>query len=112
MSKLKYTDQRMTEGLAKFKEVTNGIYGWRVTPPEHHLPKAVKERIDYFWEMGEDGMTFMGAMDCIFSDKKPKDYDWGATKDWLPKSEEFESWYNQFPRMAQMEVAVYMIYGN
>ena len=33
-------------------------------------------------------MTFMGAMECIFADEKPTDYDLGATKGWLPKSKE------------------------
>ena len=99
------------------KKVVNSVYGWttkddKVVPPTHCFPKEVKERIDYFWEMSEDGMTFMGAMECIFADEKPVDYDWGASKKWLPKSEAFDNWVNKSPGMVQLEVAVYMIYGN
>ena len=99
------------------KTVVDGVYRWtvkdgKVVPPVHIFPKEVKERIDYFWEMAEDGMTFMGAMECIFADEKPADYDWGASKDWLPKSKAFSDWANQLPGMSQLEVAVYMIYGN
>ena len=99
------------------KTVVDGVYKWtvkddKVEPPVHKFPKEVKERIDYFWDMAEDGMTFMGAMECIFADEKPVDYDWGASKDWLPKSEAFSDWVNQLPGMSQMEIAIYMIYGN
>ncbi|MDS9269537.1 hypothetical protein RLM43_00555, partial [Streptococcus pneumoniae] len=80
-------------------------------PPKQDLPQAVKDRADYFWEMAEDGMTFMGAMECIFADEKPTDYDLGATKGWLPKSKEFDDWIGYAPSMAQVVIAVYLIYG-
>lgn len=100
-----------------FKKMIDGIYGWsinngKVVPPVHRFPKEVKERIDYFGGMAEDGLTFMGAMECIFAEEKPSSYDLGATKDWLPRSEAFNNWANKFPGSAQLEVAVYMIYGN
>ncbi|VKV51420.1 gp24 [Streptococcus pneumoniae] len=77
------------------------------------LPQVVKDRADYFWEMAEDGMTFMGAMECIFADEKPTDYDLGATKGWLPKSKEFDDWVGYSPSMARVIIAVYLIYrGN
>jgi len=64
-----------------------------------------------FLEMAEDGMTFMGAMECIFADEKPTDYDLGATKGWLPKSKEFDDWIGYSPGMSQLVIAVYLIYG-
>ena len=99
------------------KQKFDGVYGWKikdgkVVQPQHSLPEAVKKRADYFWEMTEDGMSFLGVLECIFADEKPKDYDWGATKDWLPKSKEFDEWVNFAIGMAQMEIAVYLIYGN
>ncbi|VNG30441.1 gp24 [Streptococcus pneumoniae] len=55
----------------------------------------------------------MGAMECIFADEKPTDYDLGATKDWLPKSKEFDDWVGYSPGMSQVVIAVYLIYrGN
>lgn len=98
------------------KEKWDGIYAWnvkdgKVEPPKHTFPKAVKDRADYFAEMFEDGITLVGCLDCIFSNEKPDDYDWGATKDWLPMSQEFSDWIGFASGLAQMEVAVYLIYG-
>ncbi len=99
------------------KEKWDGIYGWnvrgyKVEPPKHTFPKAVKDRADYFVEMFGAGMTFIGCLDCIFSDEEPEDYSWGAFKDWLPKSKEFKEWEDQGPRLSQNEMAVYLLYGN
>lgn len=71
--------------MEELKQKVNEVYNWTVEdgkpqPPKQNLPQAVKDRADYFWEMAEDGMTFMGAMECIFADEKPTDYDLGATK--------------------------------
>ncbi|HET1550912.1 TPA: hypothetical protein VQP82_001475, partial [Streptococcus pneumoniae] len=71
--------------MEELKQKVNEVYNWTVEdgkpqPPKQNLPQAVKDRADYFWEMAEDGMTFMGAMECIFADEKPTDYDLGSTK--------------------------------
>lgn len=99
------------------KEKWDGIYAWnvkdgKVEPPKHTFPKAVKDRADYFAEMLRDGMTFLGCLDCIFSNKKPVDYDWGASKDWLPKSKEFKEWESQGSGLAQCEIAIYLLFDN
>ncbi|MDV8387441.1 hypothetical protein L3A09_08975 [Streptococcus pneumoniae] len=40
-------------------------------------------------------------------------YDMSITKDWLPKSKEFDDWVGYSPSMAQVVIAVYLIYrGN
>jgi hypothetical protein len=101
----------------KLCEMLDAIYGWSVEngeikAPESNLPKAVAERVDYFLEMIDDGLTFLGLLDFIFSDKKPTDYDFGASKDWLPKSKEFDEWVGIFPSLAQMAIATYIIFGN
>lgn len=105
----------MTIDILKEKMV--GIYGWsikdgKVEQPKHTFSKAVKDRADYFAEMLEDGMTFLGCLDCIFSNEKPDDYDWGASKNWLPKSEEFKKWESQGPSLAQCEIAIYLLFDN
>ncbi|CJH68873.1 hypothetical protein [Streptococcus pneumoniae] len=102
--------------MEELKQKVNEVYNWTVEdgrpkPPKQDLPQVVKDRVDYFWEMAEDGMTFMGAMECIFADEKPTDYDLGATKGWLPKSKEFDDWIGYSPSMAQVVIAVYLIYG-
>lgn len=99
------------------KEKLDGIYAWnvkdgKVEPPKHTFPKAVKDRADYFAEMFEDGITFVGCLDCIFSNEKPDDYDWGASKKWLPKSEEFQKWEALGRSLAQSEIAIYLLFDN
>lgn len=102
--------------MEDFKKMVDGVYGWYVedgkpTPPKQDLPQFVKDRADYFWEMAEDGLTLLGAMECIFSNEKPKEYDWFADKTWLPKTKEFDDWADQSLSMAQLVIAVYLIYG-
>lgn len=99
------------------KEKMDGIYGWsvkdgKVEPPKHIFPKAVKDRADYFAEMLQDVMTFLGCLDCIFSNEEPEDYSWGASKEWLPKSEEFKEWEALRRSLAQGEMAIYLLFGN
>ncbi|HFH7908520.1 TPA: hypothetical protein ACGM8P_001182 [Streptococcus agalactiae] len=100
-----------------FEDKIKGVYGWtikdgKVNPPKHNLPKSVKERADYFWEMTEHGLTFLGALDYIFMDEKPKGYDTFATKEWLEKTKELNEWFHNSPNMAQAEIAIYLLYGN
>lgn len=57
--------------MEDFKKMFDGVYGWTVEagnpiPPKQDLPQFVRDRADYFWEMAEDGLTFLGAMECIF----------------------------------------------
>lgn len=101
----------------KLYEMIDAIYDWsvengEVKAPKPDLPKAVTERVDYFLEMIDDGLTFIGLLDFIFSDKKPTDYDFGATKDWIPKSKEFDEWVGTFSNLAQMAIATYIIFGD
>lgn len=100
------------------KQKLNGIRGWKykdeeIHPPKHRFPKAVKERADYFAEMMDDGLTFLGCLDCIFSDEKPKNYDWGATKPWIAKSPEFEEWETGIGNemtFSHQEMAIYLMF--
>lgn len=104
--------------IDNIKQKMNGIYGWsakdgRIDPPTHRFPKFVKDRADYFAEMMEDGLTFLGCLECIFSDEKPKYYDFGATKDWLPKSKAFEEWENGIGTemtFSHQEMAIYLLF--
>ncbi|HEM3180829.1 hypothetical protein [Streptococcus suis] len=105
----------MTDDL---KQKMDGIYGWsvdgdKIQPPTHRFPKAVKDRADYFSEMMEDGLTFLGCLEFIFSDEKPKHYDFGATKDWLPKSKEFEEWEHGIGTtmtFSHQEMVIYLLF--
>lgn len=102
--------------MEDFKKMFDGVYGWTVEagnpiPPKKYLPQFVRDRADYFWEMAEDGLTFLGAMECIFAYEKPEYYDWFSKKSWFPRSKEFDDWADQSLSMAQLVVAVYLIYG-
>ncbi|MCU0082463.1 hypothetical protein [Streptococcus danieliae] len=106
------------EELTKiFEPKFNGIYGWttnghEAVPPIHDFPIEVKERVDYFADLTDDGLTFLGILDCIFSEEKTEGYDFGASKPWLPMTEGFKEWVNCLHSLAQMEVAVYLLYGH
>lgn len=98
-----------------FANKVKGTFGWSVEdgnpiPPVHTFPKTVKERVDYFIDMMEDGLTFLGCLTFVFSDEKPEDYDFGATKDWLPKSEEFKEWEQLGWNLSQSEIAMYILF--
>lgn len=100
-----------------FENMVQGIYGWKVkdgkvAPPKHILPEEVKYRADYFSELLEDGWTIMGVMECIFADEKPQNYNLGATKDWLPKTKEFDDWVGHSLGLAQCEMFVYLLFGD
>lgn len=102
--------------MEDFKKMVDGVYGWYVEdgepkPPKQNLPQVVKDRADYFWEMAEGGLTFLGVMECIFAYEKPEYYDWFSKKSWFPRSKEFDDWADQSLSMAQLVVAVYLIYG-
>lgn len=96
-----------------FDNMFKGIYGWSVSgdeviAPVHKFPREVKERADYFSEMMDDGMTFLGCLDCIFSDEKPKYYNWAATKPWIDKSPEFKEWEDEIG--TDREMAIYLLF--
>lgn len=104
------------EGFEDFQNMFNGIYCWttnghEAVPPIHALPIEVKERADYFADLADDGLTFLGVLDCIFSEEKPEGYDLGASKPWLPMTEGFKEWVGVLLSLAQMEMAVYLLYG-
>ncbi|MDV9114977.1 hypothetical protein [Lactiplantibacillus plantarum] len=55
-----------------FAKLTKSIYGWSVkdgkcVPPKIIFPKPVVERIEYFAEEMENGLTFQGALEYIFA---------------------------------------------
>lgn len=104
------------EGFEDFQNMLNGIYGWttdghEAVPPIHDFPPEVKERADYFADLADDGVTFLGILECIFSDEKPEGYDLGASKPWLPMTEGFKEWVGVLHSLAQMEMVVYLLYG-
>lgn len=94
-----------------------GIYGWTVedgkaVPPVHRFPKAVKDRLDYFAEMMEDGLSLRGCLEFVFSETEPHDYSFGATKDWLPQDDIFKKWVGTTEIVAWTEAVIYLLYGN
>lgn len=103
----------------EFIEISEKTKQWSIdrnlntaNPLKHNLPKSVKERADYFWDMSEDGLTFLGALDYIFMDEKPSDYDTFAPKEWIEKTKEFNEWFHNSPSMAQAEIAIYLLFCN
>jgi len=106
-----------------FSSIENSIknvYGWKVDNEspvlEINLPKFVIERINYFGEEQENGLIFMGYMNAVMGydemEKENKEtFDLFGSVDWLPPSEEFKEWRDEFLFMRELEIAVAIIYG-
>lgn len=105
------------EGLQK--SVSN-IYGWKIENGSPNLkmdlPHFVKARVEYFREEPDCGLSFMGYMQAVLGyeedEKENKEtFDMFGTVDWLPVSDEFKKWRDEYFSMRQLEVAVAIIYG-
>ena len=110
----------------KIRTACNNIYGFRVveeeeinkvSTPRMNLPKVVKERIIFFRKYLDDGMTFTGClrMGMAVEDEKElkMDFEAGSYEDYLPATEEFKKWRDEFAlsQLHEMEIAVALIYG-
>ena len=105
----------------EFKEKMNkslsNIYGFKVEdgkvqPPSFELPDYVWERVKFFTKYFEDGMTFYGCLNLVLAyeeeDCKQK-FLFGATEEWLPVSEDFKKWRDEYA-MREMELAAVILY--
>lgn len=84
--------------------------------PRPKLPDCAVERLNYSMPMLEDGMTFLGILNCVLAEdeeKVKKDFSMGAMDEWMPVTDEFKKWRDDYPmsRYHQMEIAVAIIYG-
>jgi len=79
-----------------FDPLLKSVYGWSVkdgkcVPPKIIFPKPVADRIEYFAEEMENGLTFQGALEFIFAgDEKKCKEDCEQFMDWLPVSDGFK----------------------
>lgn len=85
-------------------------------PPDVKLPKFVVERLNYFYPLQEEGLTFMGVLEMVLAndeEQAKKDFLFGAFDEWLPVSDEFKKWRDDYPlsKFHQMEIAVAILYG-
>lgn len=96
------------------------VYGWKVDNEspvlEMDLPIFVTKRVDYFRGESENGLSFMGHMNAVMGydemEKENKEtFDLFGSVDWLPPSEEFKEWRDEFLFIRELEIAVAIIYG-
>lgn len=108
------------KSLDGIKESIKNVYGWQVENNvanlKMDLPHFVKERVEYFREETEDGLTFMGYMTAVLGHEEDEKenreiFDMFASIEWLPVSEEFKKWRDEYFAMRQLEVAIAIIYG-
>lgn len=110
----------------KIRTACNNIYDFKVveedgvnkvSTPSMNLPKVVKERIMFFRKYLDDGMTFTGCLRMVMAvedeTELKMDFEAGAYEDYLPATEEFKKWRDEFvlSQLHEMEVAVALIYG-
>lgn len=99
------------------------VYKWRikdgkVLPPKFGLPKCVTERIQFFHDQMEDGLTFYGALTAILAINEPQvKHDVESGGFWLPKSGGFDKWLHGtgigqcFENERQETIALALLYG-
>lgn len=90
------------------------IKGDKVQPPKMDLPKCVIERIKFFQDQIDDGLTFYGALTAILAvneEQAKHDIEMGGK--WLPVSDEFRKWMHSdfYVNTRQMIIAQVLIYG-
>lgn len=105
--------------MDKMIEAHNAVFGFeiiegKIRPPKYQLPILVKERIKYIGEESENGMTFLGCMNCIMAydeEQSKKDFILGASKEWLPLNKEVKQWFDETGTPGEMLVALELLYG-
>ncbi len=99
------------------------IYRWfyeggKIHPPKMDLPKAVKERLEFFLDQTDFGLTYLGCLEAVLAydeEKVKKEIEMGG--DWLPVSKEFKEWRDgtgsELPYHSSKEqiIALALIYG-
>ena len=103
-----------------FAKMTKSIYGWSVkdgkcVPPKIIFPKPVVERIEYFAEEMENGLTFQGALEYIFArNEEHCKEECEQVMDWLPVSDGFKKWSDDYFSYSfkEAQVMLALIYGN
>ncbi|MGM0175724.1 hypothetical protein [Enterococcus sp. DIV0800] len=105
--------------MDKMIEAHKAVFGFeiidgKIRPPKYTLPKAVKERIRYIGEEAENGMTFLGCLNCILAydeEKSRKEFLLGSSKEWLPLTDEAKRWFDETGTPGEMLVAIELLYG-
>ena len=103
-----------------FMKMAKSIYGWSVkdgkcVPPKIIFSKPVVERIEYFAEEMGNGLTFQGALEFIFAeDEKRCKEECEQFMDWLPVSDGFREWKDDYfsYNFKEAQVMLALIYGN
>ena len=112
--------------MEKFTEAMSNVYGWKVVEEDGkqlckldiQLPDFVQKRIEYFILEAENGATFIGVLNWILEngdvEKLKEEFEYGSSRQYLPASDEFKAWINEFGLMniRQQEIAVALIYGS
>ena len=100
-------------------------YGWRVvdgkcSPPAKNfpLPDFVQARIDWVSNEIQNGMlTFRGAfkmlLDIDDEEDLKKDWEFGASSDYMPVSDEYRNWLNDpiLGNIRSVALMIAVIYG-
>ena len=101
------------------------VYGWKVkdgkcVPPakNHPLPEFVQKRIDWVSNEIQNGMlTFRGAfkmlLDIDDEEDLKKDWEFGASSEYMPVSDEYRNWLNDpiLGNIRSVALMIAVIYG-
>ena len=71
------------------------------------LEKFIFERVEWGKKSLEDGLTPMGYVKIVLGEEEEqlkKEFEFGASEDWLPVSDEFKTWRDGRPMTAQATI--------
>ncbi|MGM0074380.1 hypothetical protein [Enterococcus diestrammenae] len=93
------------------------IFGWtvdgeQVIPPKFSFPDCVWDRVSYFSEGFEYGLTYSGCLSLVLAydeDDCKKKFDLGDPRPWFPVTQEFKQWRDAHA-LREMEIAAVLLY--
>lgn len=113
----------MTDNLETMKQSMANINGFsiieedgkqKVKAPDMVLPQYAIDRIKFFRKYMEDGLSFYGCLNFILAydeQESQKEFGYGAYEEWVPVTEEFKNWRDEYFAKRDAEIAVALLYG-
>ncbi|EOH94816.1 hypothetical protein [Enterococcus pallens] len=100
-------------------EAHNAVHGFeiidgKIQPPKYDLPDFINERVEYFGKYSEEGMSFYGCLSAILAydeEECKKQFQLGASGDWMPISAEVREWFDHMGTPGEMLITVKLLYG-
>ena len=104
-------------GFYNVSEQIRGVYGWsvedgKIQPPKYDFPPEMEERIQYFQDEMENGLSLYGALRFILAknddEEAIKECQFGCA--WLPQTEQTQEFLDNSFGLVSSVIAVRLLY--